>query len=56
MLDAKAKDIINTKITGYYDVNGAMCFEDKITEFKDTLMKETRQTALAARLKLTIRY
>ena len=36
MLDVKLKEIMNSKLTEYYDTNGEMCFKQKIREFKDT--------------------
>ncbi len=36
MLKTKAKEIISSRITDFYDSNGEMCFTSKVKEFKDT--------------------
>ncbi|HSA06604.1 MAG TPA: ATP-binding protein [Candidatus Gastranaerophilales bacterium] len=35
MLKMKAKQLISTKITEFYDTNGNLCFIEKVKEFKD---------------------
>ncbi len=36
MLKTKAKEIISSKITDFYDQNGEICFAAKVKQFKDT--------------------
>jgi two-component system sensor histidine kinase NblS len=55
MLEAEAKSLIKTKITSYYDVNGEICFADKIREFKDTPYEGTNVKNLAFQVKINNR-
>lgn len=52
MLEANAKDIIKTKITEYYDLNGELCFKNKIKEFKDTPYEGNRAKNLEFQFKM----
>ena len=55
MLEANTKEIINTRVTEYYDLNGEMCFRDKIKEFKDTPYEGNRAKNLECQLKINNR-
>lgn len=52
MLEAETKELIKTKITDYYDVNGDLCFKDKIKEFKDTPYEGNKAKNLECRLRI----
>ncbi len=52
MLDAKAKELISSKITDYYDVNGELCFKSKVREFKDTPYEEVESRNLDCQIKI----
>lgn len=55
MLDASAKELINTKITEYYDTNGELCFNPKIREFKDTPYEGNSAKNLECQLRMNNR-
>lgn len=40
LLEVSPSEIINSKIMDYYDLNGELCFKEKIKKFKDTPMDE----------------
>lgn len=52
MLDANAKELIKTKITKYYDVNGELCFSEKIKEFKDIPYEGNRAKNLECQISM----
>ena len=52
MLDANVKEIIKTKITEYYDLNGELCFKNKIRDFKDTPYEGNRAGNLECQIKM----
>ena len=55
LLDAKASDILNTKIQQYCDTCGEMCFKDKIEQFKDTPLDIMEQKPLAFNIEVNQR-
>ncbi|OGI01866.1 MAG: hypothetical protein A2104_05145 [Candidatus Melainabacteria bacterium GWF2_32_7] len=40
MLDAKIRELLNSRIIDYYDSNGEACFQCDINKFKDTPLEE----------------
>ncbi len=55
MLDANTKEILNTKITNYYDTNGELCFKKKIMDFKDVPYEDSNLTNLECQIKMNSR-
>lgn len=52
MLKTKAKEIISTNITDFYDSNGELCFAEKVKEFKDTPYEGNEPQNLDCQIKI----
>lgn len=52
MLETRAKDLVSTKITDYYDSNGELCFAQGVKDFKDTPYESNENKNLECQLKV----
>lgn len=52
MMEVKTKEIINVKISDYYDSNGQLSFKEEIRRFKDTPLEEIESRPQISRIKL----
>ena len=55
MLDMSAKEILNTKIQDYCDMNSELCFKPTIEKFKDTPLEEIEAKPLEVQVKVNNR-
>lgn len=52
MMEVKAGEIINVKITDYYDNNGEVSFKDEVRKFKDTPLEEIEVRPQISKIKI----
>lgn len=52
MMEVKASEIINAKITDYYDGNGEVSFKDEVRKFKDTPLEEIEIRPQISKIKI----
>jgi len=55
MLEAETKEVLNTKITDYYDTNGELCFKKKILDFKEIPDEDKNLKNLECQTKMNAR-
>lgn len=52
MLGYKAKELINSRVTDYCDLNGEICFQSGIAKFKDTPIEDIEAKPLETQVKI----
>ncbi|MEI7475064.1 MAG: ATP-binding protein [bacterium] len=52
MMEVKTREILNVKITDYYDGNGDISFKEEVRKFKDTPLEEIEARPQLSRIKL----
>lgn len=55
MLDIKQKEILNTKVSDYYDSDGNLCFKEEIAKFKETPLEDIETKPLEFQININQR-